>query len=93
MHFDKINDLKLQLVNDDLKTNLNVAQDLVVEIEDYVNKYPESTTMPDYYMQLGDLYTHVLQLPVKGLYFFQKFMLIFQIMKKLKLLFFIKHLC
>ena len=23
-------------------------------------------------MQLGDLYTHVLQLPVKGLYFFQK---------------------
>ena len=23
-------------------------------------------------MQLGDLYTHALQLPVKGLYFFQK---------------------
>lgn len=72
MHFDKINLLKLQLLDTDLKTNLNVAQDLVVEIEDYVSKYPESTTTPDYYMQLGDLYTHVLQLPVKGLYFFQK---------------------
>ena len=72
IHLDKINDLQLQLVNDDLKNNLEVAQKLVSEIENYVNIYPDSTTMPDYYMQLGDLYTHALQLPVKGLYFFQK---------------------
>ena len=81
IHLDKINDLQLQLVNDDLKTNLEVAQKLVAEMENYVSIYPDSTTMPDYYMQLGDLYTHALQLPVKGLYFFKKFMLIFQIMK------------
>ena len=45
---------------------------LVVEIENYLNKHPDSTFIPDYYMQLGDLYTNVLRLPVKGLYFFQK---------------------
>ena len=72
IHLDKINDLQLQLVDADLKTNLEVAQELVQEMENYVSKYPDSTTMPDYYMQLGDLYTHALQLPVKGLYFFQK---------------------
>ena len=72
VHLHKINDLQLQLVDTDLKTNLEVAQELVAEIEDYLSKYPDSTTIPDYYMQLGDLYTHALQLPVKGLYFFQK---------------------
>ena len=72
IHLDKINDLQLQLVDADLKTNLEVAQELVAEMENYLSKYPDSTTMPDYYMQLGDLYTHALQLPVKGLYFFQK---------------------
>ena len=72
MQLGKINDLQLQLLDPDLKTNLKVAQELVAEMENYVNKYPDSTTMPDYYMQLGDLYTHALQLPVKGLYFFQK---------------------
>lgn len=72
LHLNKINNLQLQLVDADLKTNLEVAQDLVAVIENYVSKYPDSTTMPDYYMQLGDLYTHALRLPVKGLYFFQK---------------------
>ena len=72
MHLYKINDLQLQLVDSDLKTNIKVAQDLVAEMEKYVSEYPDSIIMPDYYMQLGDLYTHALQLPVKGLYFFQK---------------------
>ena len=72
IHLDKINDLQLQLVDAELKTNLEVAQKLVVEMENYVSKYPDSTTIPYYYMQLGDLYTHALQLPVKGLFFFQK---------------------
>tara|TARA_Y100001978_G_scaffold195406_1_gene203613 strand:- start:938 stop:1441 length:504 start_codon:yes stop_codon:yes gene_type:complete len=72
IHLDKINDLQLQLVDAELKTNLEIAQKLVVEMENYVSKYPDSTTIPYYYMQLGDLYTHALQLPVKGLYFFQK---------------------
>ena len=71
-HLINIIDLKLQLVDTNLKTNIEVAQELVAEIEDYVSKYPKSTTTPDYYMQLGDLYTYALQLPVKGLYFFQK---------------------
>ena len=71
-HLNKINDLQLQLVDADLKTNLEVAQELVAEMENYLSKYPDSITMPDYYMQLGDLYTHSLQLPVKGLFFFQK---------------------
>ena len=71
-HLDKINDLQIQLVDANSKTNLEVAQDLVAEIENYTSKYPELITLPDYYMQLGDLYTNALQLPVKGLYFFQK---------------------
>ena len=72
IHLDKIYDLQLQLVNADQKKNLEVTQELVSEMENYIKKYTDSTTMPDYYMQLGDLYTHSLQLPVKGLYFFQK---------------------
>ena len=72
MHLHKINDLQLQLVNTDPKTNVEVAQELVAEMENYVSKYPDSTILPDYFMQLGDLYTHILKLPVKGLYFFQK---------------------
>ena len=71
-HLEKIIDLQIQLVDDNLKTNIEVAQELVAEIENYTSKYPELITLPDYYMQLGDLYTHALQLPVKGLYFFQK---------------------
>ena len=35
IHLDKINDLQIQLVNDDLKNNLEVAQKLVSEIENY----------------------------------------------------------
>ena len=72
IHIDRINDLQLQLVDSDLTTNLEVVQALVLEIENYVSEYPDSISMPDYYMQLGDLYTHALRLPVKGLYFFQK---------------------
>lgn len=72
IYLDKINDLQLQLENADPKKNFEVAQELVSEIENFVKKFPDSTTIPDYYMQLGDLYTHSLQLPVKGLYFFQK---------------------
>lgn len=71
-HLNKINDLQLELIDSEFNTNLEVTQELVVEIENYLSKYPDSTTMPDYYMQLGDLYTNVLRLPVKGLYFFQK---------------------
>jgi len=72
LHLDKINDLQLQLLDNDLKTNLEVAQELVAEMENYLSEYPDSTIIPDFYMQLADLYTHALQLPVKGLYFFQK---------------------
>ena len=72
IYLDKINDLQLQLENAYPKKNFEVAQELVSEIENFVKKFPDSTTIPDYYMQLGDLYTHSLQLPVKGLYFFQK---------------------
>ena len=50
----KINDLQLELIDSDFNTNLEVAQELVVEIEKYLRKYPDSATMPDYYMQLGD---------------------------------------
>ena len=71
-HLEKINNLQLKLADNDIKTNLEVAQELITEIESYISSYPDSTTLPDYYMQLGDLYTHALQLPVKGLYFFQK---------------------
>ena len=66
IHFNRINDLQLQLVDFDLKNNIKIAQELVIEIENYVSEYSDSTTMPDYNMQLGDLYTQALQLPIKG---------------------------
>ena len=72
LHLDKINDLQFQLVDTDLKTNLEISQELVIELENYLSKYQDSINMPDHYMQLADLYTHSLQLPIKGLYFFQK---------------------
>ena len=68
-HLENIIDLQIQLVDDNLKTNIEVAQELVAEIENYTSKYPELITLPDYYMQLGDLYTHALQLRLKDCIF------------------------
>ena len=68
----RINKLQTQLVDDNLKTDRLLAQELADEMESYIGLYTDSTVIADYYMQLGDLYTQALNLPIKGLYYFQK---------------------
>lgn len=72
IHIERINELQLQLVEENLKTNIVVAQQLTEEMENYIRLYSDSSVIAGYYMQLGDIYTQALDLPVKGLYYFQK---------------------
>ena len=71
-HVERINRLQEQLVDETLKTDIETAQNLVGELEEYLETYSDSTSFVDYYILLGDLYSQTLKLPKKGLYFFQK---------------------
>lgn len=71
-HVERINKLREQLVDETLKTDVETAQNLVGELEDYLVTYSDSASFVDYYILLGDLYSQTLKLPKKGLYFFQK---------------------
>ena len=61
-----INKLQEQLVDETLKTDVETAQNLVGELEEYLEIYSDSTSFVDYYILLGDLYSQTLKLPKKA---------------------------
>lgn len=71
-HIERIDKLKEQLVDETMKTDIETAQNLVSELEEYLVTYSDSARFVEFYILLGDLYSQTLKLPKKGLYFFQK---------------------
>ena len=65
-HVERINRLQEQLVDETLKTDIETAQNLVGELEEYLEIYSDSTSFVDYYILLGDLYSQTLKLPKKA---------------------------
>ena len=69
----KINLLQKKLVDNDLKTNKDVAKKISFEMEDYILNYKNDSLNANYILLLADLNTNVFNLPIKGFYYYEKF--------------------
>jgi tetratricopeptide (TPR) repeat protein len=69
----EIDQLNEQLLQEEtMAVNIEIAQELVEAHQNFLKNHADSAQMPEHLMKLGDLYANALQLPVKGLFYFQE---------------------